>query len=135
MPLKTYNRKELIGIYKRVKGVYTPVEIDDNQEQIGLKILVSELGSQCFDQIDTIQDLEEEKANFIERMKEFKTSSLALLDLLEIEVGKAETELEQLQQENAVLALMFQKVTAEYTDIKEENTVLKRTLELAEIYR
>ena len=127
MPLKTYNRKELIGVYNRVK-------MDNDQEQVDLKILVSELGSQCFDQIDTIQDLEEEKANFIERMEEFKTSSLALLDLLEIEVGKTETELEQLQQENAVLALMFQKVTAEYTDIKEENTVLKRALDLAEIY-
>jgi len=127
MPLKTYNRKELIGVYNRVK-------MDNDQEQVDLKILVSELGSQCFDQLNTIEELEIEKANFIERMKEFKTSSLALLDLLEIEVGKTETELEQLQQENAVLALMFQKVTAEYTDIKEENTVLKRALDLAEIY-
>jgi len=80
---KVRNRRELIEVYTRLSMVWKRCSLTD---------LTKELTSQCFDQLETIDDLEQEKADFIVRLEAFKTESLDLVDRLEEEVAKLRQE-------------------------------------------
>jgi len=120
-----YNRKALVSIYTRLAFNEYPPE--------SLKDLSKELASQCYDQLDTIDELQQEKADFIVRLEAFKTESLALVDRLEEEVAKLRqehsTEKFWLEASIGHLEEWNRKLRASKQGTEEENRVLKHALE------
>jgi len=119
-----YNRKSLINIYGNT--------CCDSYSKEELRKFVRELANQCFDQLDTIEELKTEKADFIESLEEFKANTLPLLDQLEEEVAS-------LRQEHKTEVYWFtasighleewnRKLRARNQGLQEENRTLTSSL-------